>query len=448
MSTNFGDAKRTLTTGDLVISVNEIFDRLQTKVDPNTLEQLLRDILAGRRYQVRPGELITAELINQILAELESLQVRVTRLEATGSSTGTSPLPTPVITEVRPSEVQIRHQVEVLGRDFPDPVDEGTADVDGARILRYISTSPTRLVFEIPPTISPLPKDVDVTVRNGGRSGKSRIRVIPERVIPEGRIVIADKTPELGTILVGRPFTFVFELDSQTTIPEDYRLEVRYTDAVGTATLADWSRGTTLTLLTGRAVPIPMTIARLSPVRVNVNITIPAGATSVNMALRAVSVNNDAALTTASTSLPIRVGSSQTVNDHRIQFVIVDLGPFANARKATIDGLQGVEVAFRNAEDLAVNAHFDVAGTYAYSVLIESNEAGIWVPGATVPPSSIESAGGQQDISVNLRLTASRDPSGAHPEKRFMVIKAARTDTDATGRFESTLRFPIQGFAP
>ena len=70
MSTQFGDTKRTLSTGDLVISVSEIFDRLQSKVDPNTLEQLLRDIVSGRRKQVRPGELITAELINQILAEL------------------------------------------------------------------------------------------------------------------------------------------------------------------------------------------------------------------------------------------------------------------------------------------------------------------------------------------------------------------------------------------
>lgn len=88
MSTQFGDAKRTLSTGDLVISVSEIFDRLQTKVDPNTLEQLLRDILAGRRKQVRPGELITAELINQILAELESLEGRVIKLETAAPTTG------------------------------------------------------------------------------------------------------------------------------------------------------------------------------------------------------------------------------------------------------------------------------------------------------------------------------------------------------------------------
>lgn len=95
MSTQFGDGKRTLSTGDLVISVSEIFDRLQTKVDPNTLEQLLRDILSGRRQQVRPGEIITAEFINQILADLESLEGRVLKLElagpAGGGSTGETP---------------------------------------------------------------------------------------------------------------------------------------------------------------------------------------------------------------------------------------------------------------------------------------------------------------------------------------------------------------------
>src|SRR5437762_7173670 len=94
MSTQFGDTKRTLSTGDLVISVSEIFDRLQSKVDPNTLEQLLRDIVSGRRKQVRPGELITAELINQILAELESLEGRVVKLETAGSAVGTGVVPT------------------------------------------------------------------------------------------------------------------------------------------------------------------------------------------------------------------------------------------------------------------------------------------------------------------------------------------------------------------
>lgn len=90
MSTQFGDGKRTLTTGDLVISVSEIFDRLQTQVDPKILDQLLRDIIAGRRKQVRPGELITAELINQILAEMESLESRVLKLELAGPGNGGS----------------------------------------------------------------------------------------------------------------------------------------------------------------------------------------------------------------------------------------------------------------------------------------------------------------------------------------------------------------------
>jgi hypothetical protein len=447
MSTNLTGGSRTASPSDIVVPFSEIADRLRASVSPDILDQILRDIIARRRREVRPGELITADFMNLILAQLESLETRVTALEAGAGGGATTSLP-PVITEVRPSEVQIRHQVEVLGRNFPSSPAEGSADVGGAPVNRFISASPSRLVFEIPPTITPLPKDVNVTVRNGLLSASSRIRVIPERVIPEGAMMISDKTPELDTIVEGGLVTFVFELDSQTTIPEDYRLEVRYTDATGRASVADWSRSTNLSLLTGRPVPSPIRIEPRNPVRVNVNITVPTGANSVNLALRAVSLNNDAQLSTTSTAIAITVGAAPEHNDGRIQFVINDLGIFARARKVDIDGQQGVEVAFGDSEFVEVKATFDVGGHYTYSALVESNAAGFWAVGAPAPTNTPESAGGEQDISVNLGLRATPGPSGTHPEKRFIVIRAARTDSDATGPFESWIRFPIQGFVP
>src|SRR5215217_5784851 len=96
MSTQFRDTKRTLNTGDLVISVQEVFDRLQSNVDPTLLNQVLQDIISWRRERVRPGELITAELINQILTQLESLDGRVIALEkGGGTGGGTVPAETP-----------------------------------------------------------------------------------------------------------------------------------------------------------------------------------------------------------------------------------------------------------------------------------------------------------------------------------------------------------------
>src|SRR5687767_420033 len=90
MSTQFRDVNRTVSAGDVVISIADIFDRLQGRVDATTLDQVLSDIISGRRNRVRPGELITAELMNQILAQLESLETRVTALETStpGSKIG------------------------------------------------------------------------------------------------------------------------------------------------------------------------------------------------------------------------------------------------------------------------------------------------------------------------------------------------------------------------
>src|SRR5688572_30561361 len=148
MSTQFRDARRTLSTGDLVISVSEIFDRLQTKVDPNTLEQLLRDILSGRREQVRPGELITAELINQILAQLESLEARVTKLE--GDIVG--PSPTIAIPEIRPAgPYTVSQSIQVLGRNFGVSTGAVRASVGNVPVTALDTSSTDELLmFRIP----------------------------------------------------------------------------------------------------------------------------------------------------------------------------------------------------------------------------------------------------------------------------------------------------------
>lgn len=76
------DVNRTVTLGDPVVPLSDIIDVLGSKIDADTLQGLLRDLVAGRRTQVRPGEIITAELMNQILTQLESVEERLTKFGA------------------------------------------------------------------------------------------------------------------------------------------------------------------------------------------------------------------------------------------------------------------------------------------------------------------------------------------------------------------------------
>src|SRR5205823_1859720 len=223
MSTQFGDTKRTLSTGDLVISVSEIFDRLQSKVDPNTLEQLLRDIVSGRRKQVRPGELITAELINQILAELESLEVRVTKLEAGGVTTA----PTPVdITDLLPhGPLHVDEELTIVGKNFLSPPENNDVSVAGVHIggsLFKFSSDKEHLIFNIPPVtnLASLSQPVTVEVRNKNGSDSATLTLLPAVHPPTGRVELAyviapvmpDTPPEARRIQVAQPYAFTYSL--------------------------------------------------------------------------------------------------------------------------------------------------------------------------------------------------------------------------------------------
>lgn len=441
MSTNLTGGSRAADASDIVVPFSEIAQRLGALIGPDKLNDVLRDILARRRREVRPGELITAELMNQILGQLESLELRVAALE--GQSTGSTG-DAPVITDWSPKDVAVRQTLTVSGLNFPTSPGADSVDLDGNFVTHFISADATSMSFEVPPGLQQLPRNVPLTVRNGQRSGTASVHVIPEVVIPKGTMFVNDATPNLGKIEIGKDYTFVFELDSQTIPEEKYKVEVLYTDAVGTATVQNWKQSTSLRLANDAAVPTELTVGPTSKVGIKAVVTIPAGAISVNFALRANSVNNPAELTKTSKLIGIKVGDTQAASDNRTTFSINKLGPVAKARNAQIDGVDGVEVAYGQAEVVKVTAHFTEAGDYEHTVEMESPDPNVWTLNFT-PKTTPEISGGEEIIAFTLTLKKTTADS-THTEKKFVVVKSSRTNTDATGQFQSFTRFPVQGF--
>jgi hypothetical protein len=309
MSTNFGDAKRTLSTGDLVISVSEIFDRLQTKVDPNTLEQLLRDILAGRRDQVRPGELITAELINQILAELESLQVRVTKLEAGGVVV--NPTQPVVIKGLQPSgSVPLQSPLTILGRNFGE-TSSNVVTIDGVQVTQIKSGTDTQLVVDVP-LIAGVPdagKTVILTVSNPRGFAQTSLVIVPAvQTTPTGSLFVTlSQSPTDPQLLAGQSYTFVFSVKAFSNMDETYTLTPGVSTG-WTATVVDQSNNP----ITPAEVRIPKSDPPTGTTTdVRVRVTIPAGtpsATTAQVSLAAASKRNPAGFNKNSGGDPITVG--------------------------------------------------------------------------------------------------------------------------------------------
>lgn len=101
----------------------------------------------GQFERVKPGDLITDNLMNRILDKLDSLDKRVSALETVGS--GGNSL---AITDIFPlGSLQIGQEIQVLARNLVLPVTLNTVSIDGVIIQGFNPGSDnTRLVFNIP----------------------------------------------------------------------------------------------------------------------------------------------------------------------------------------------------------------------------------------------------------------------------------------------------------
>lgn len=71
--------------GEMVVAVSEILDAIGNRITPEEKQKLLLAVLARRAERVQPGDLITASLINGLLADMADLKA------AQGSRPGAGP---------------------------------------------------------------------------------------------------------------------------------------------------------------------------------------------------------------------------------------------------------------------------------------------------------------------------------------------------------------------
>lgn len=388
--------------------------------------------------QVRPGEVISSDLFNQILSGLADLHTRVANLELE-STEGLRPM----ITGVDPASPRVGEILTVTGLNFPNDPGNGNVQISEISVGSFFSASQNQVVFTVPGGFSILPGDYILTVRNGAFTGTHAIRILPATSNLAGSVAITNTTPSLSQINIGDPYSVEFLVDSRTNIGESYRIRARYLNVTGTATEATWLSTTTITdISTSLAIPQHLRIEPGVPKALRVNFVVPAGAVVADLVLAAESVTKpgDQNLNQVSNpALHLVVGQVVTPSDPNTTFAILNFGPAANARKATIDGVPGVEVRFGLSAIIRVDATFAVKGTYTYTKEILPDTTG-WTVGNHSPQQSIEAAGGVEQIGVEVTS------SGTGSSKRTLVIKATRTaDVDGAG-FVSWIEIPIRGF--
>jgi len=216
-----------VSAGDMVIPVSEIVNLLQLKLTESEINDLLNSLLARTERQVRPGDLITANLMNQVLAEIANLQQRVAGLEKTGSETKKTE-----ITDLLPSGTKrIGDTVHIIGQGFD--ASGGTNVLVGSVqvVPSFGSDRDKELIITIPNIeVGSGGRVVTLFVSNLNGTDTMDFQVYPGLpTIPEGQLFVSLVSGPSGNLNAPGSYIFKYLVRGIVNLAERYTLEANTT---------------------------------------------------------------------------------------------------------------------------------------------------------------------------------------------------------------------------
>ena len=214
--------------GDMVVPVSQIVELLRSKLSQSEIDALLNTLITGTSRQVRPGDLITADLMNQLLANIADLQTRVVRLEG-----GTTVSGTVEIIEPNPSRtLRIGERLFIVGKRLGT---DSQVKIEEALIESFEPGSDDNtLIISAIPAIANIPyagRLVTLYLSNprGSASTKFWLKQ-PEITIPTGRLsVTLFEAPQEPKFEATHDYFFTFRILAVADMDETYNLHA-FTD--------------------------------------------------------------------------------------------------------------------------------------------------------------------------------------------------------------------------
>jgi hypothetical protein len=167
---------------------------------------------------VQPGQLVRAQLINDMLDFMGAIETRLSALEA-GSSTPAAG--SVVISQVSPLSVRQGETLTVSGHNFGWTTGATSVVLDGQLITAIASGSNSQLIFTVPDfTVEPPPtgRVVQLLVSNGASSASTSLTLLPHVATPEGEIDVDYIRTSPATPMPGSPLLVEFRLFSRRTV--------------------------------------------------------------------------------------------------------------------------------------------------------------------------------------------------------------------------------------
>jgi IPT/TIG domain len=180
---------------------------------------------------VRPGDVITSDLINRIIGTLNQHEALI----AAGSSSGTG---ITITTFVPPPPFTAGQNIEIQGTNFGFSTGSTALTFDTTPVNAFkLGSSDTSLLIQVP-FLSGLGsgKDVLLTVSNGPTSVSRVVHVNPAQLPQQGNVDVLWSdlivpNPNPNPVLNGQPVTIAFSLKSRATLPTTFTIGVQCSNA-------------------------------------------------------------------------------------------------------------------------------------------------------------------------------------------------------------------------
>ena len=422
--------------GTISVPMSSILDALQGVLTEDERTALFEQLIGLRPAGVAPGDLITAELFNKMLSDINDLSVRVASLEGTAGG--------PILDSLDPpTTVAVNGVLIVTGRNFNPDRRFNTVRIGDVEINQFrADSSPTHLIFPVPDLFTGLPDSLPVRVITGGRTSNAMpITVVPQDKTQGGDFFIGAGQTGAAPVTVGGTLTITWQVQAVTLFEDNATLSLVVGSPVG-ATAAAWLatavfQPTSLQILPGATKPVQLTVK------------VPAGATSAQLSLKVVS--QDGHVTNISDPVAINVGQPVVVSDPRTAISVTTVfGGFITEGTVTIDGADGQGLLVQKNKNSKFKAHaLDTRASgdpanYVYTVEFVGPANGLTVD-ALLPPSANgipvgqdgpfdvplkASAGSVTGATTRIKVICNQTKTGANltPYTSFRIIPVKIVD--------------------
>ncbi len=395
---------------------------------------------------VRPGDVITHQLMNAMLDEINSLGARVTMLESQATAGGAVRITSVIPTGGVGAPIRVNDEVQILGLNFGYSRGAQRVFFDTVRVDEYrIGSDDTRLLVPVP-SLPGLPaggRVVALRVENGTTVDTQNITVLPIQQTLQGDVDVfwldTATNPSPNPIVPGQSATFAYTLRSRANLPAAYTITPTITVMTGTVPLG---LANLQVLDATRAVIANRQITLEPGQTANFFIqipTIPAGITGLAFNLN---VSADSANLNGSDQRPFTIGTPVEPSDSAIVLTISAFNPATqfNSATNTISLKQGV------IGTMDYLCTFVQAGTY--NVTFELSAATLnWEigPGSTpqLPPGVTPAGFGYVEPNANVTESPQfkvRANTGASPTGQVIfTIKRSGQTIGQTRRYNLAL---------